>query len=353
MQTIEEPRGRVLSNDEYRAIFEASPDGCLVVDSEGVIRELNPQVEALFGWSREDLLGQPVEMLVPEAQRQAHEHHRRGYAASPHARPMGAGLDLSGRRQDGSRFPVEISLSPWASAEGDARVICSLRDVSERRRLQDFSEGMLQATEDERRRIARELHDDTAQRLATLILRVRVLAEEPEDESRISLLGEIREEIVETVEGVKRIARGLRPPELGDVGLAAALQSHLRGLREGAGFDVDVEVGLVDPFLDSNERLLIYRIVQEALSNVMRHADVRVARLVVDVDDGSVFAEVSDAGKGFDLERSPEEGGGLGLLGMQERATMLGARLTIETAPGEGTKIRIDLKKTEADPRHG
>ncbi len=338
----------MLSAEEYRAIFEASPDGCLVVDSEGVIRDLNPQVEALFGWPREDLLGQSVEMLVPEAQRPAHEHHRRGFTASPHIRPMGAGLDLSGRRQDGSRFPVEISLSPWTSADGDARVICSVRDVSERKRLQDFSEGVLQATEDERRRIARELHDDTAQRLAASILRVHLLAEEPDAESRRSLLREIREEIVETAEGVKRIARGLRPPELGDVGLAAALQSHLRGLREGTGFDVEAEVGLVDPFLGSNERLVIYRVVQEALLNVMRHADVPDARLTLGVDDGSVFAEVSDSGKGFDLEGSADGRGGLGLLGMRERATMIGGRLTIETAPGEGTRIRIDLPKAEA-----
>ena len=143
----------MLSAEEYRAIFEALPDGCLVVDSQGRIRDLNPQAEALFGWSREDLLGQPVEVLVPEAQRPGHEHHRVGYAADSHVRPMGAGLDLSGLRQDGSQFPAEISLSPWTSAAGDARVICCVRDVSERRRLQDFSEGMLRATEDERRRI--------------------------------------------------------------------------------------------------------------------------------------------------------------------------------------------------------
>jgi len=143
----------VLSADEYHAIFEASPDGCLVVDADGVIRDLNPQVEILFGWSREDLIGQPVEMLVPEAQRPGHGHHRSGYVGDPHVRPMGAGLELSGLRRDGSRFPAEISLSPWLSADGDKRVICSVRDVSERKRLQDFSEGMLRATEDERLRI--------------------------------------------------------------------------------------------------------------------------------------------------------------------------------------------------------
>ena len=89
-----------------------------VVDSDGVIRDLNSQVEILFGWPRDDLLGQPVEMLVPEAQRSGHEHHRRGYAAESHVRPMGAGLELSGLRRDGSRFPAEISLSPWTSADG-------------------------------------------------------------------------------------------------------------------------------------------------------------------------------------------------------------------------------------------
>ncbi len=337
----------MLSEDEYRAVFEASPDGCLVVDSEGVIRDLNPQVEALFGWSRDDLLGQSVDMLVPQAQRAGHGHHRSTYAADSHVRPMGAGLDLSGLRRDGSRFPAEISLSPWTSEDGDTRVICSVRDVSERKRLQDFSKGMLRATEDERLRIARELHDDTAQRLATLILRVRVLAEEADAETRGSLVVQIREEIVDTLEGVKRVVRGLRPPELAEVGLAAALQSHLRGLREGAGFDVAAEVGPVDAFLDTSERLLVYRVVQEALSNVMRHADVPVARLVVGVENGSVFAEVSDSGRGFELAHTGEGGAGLGLLGMQERAAMFGARLTIETAPGEGTRVRVQLPTTE------
>jgi PAS domain S-box-containing protein len=213
----------VLSADEYRAIFEASPDGCLVVDSEGVIRDANPQVEALFGWSRGDLLGKPVEMLVPEAQRPGHGHHRSTYVANSHVRPMGAGLDLSGLRRNGSRFPAEISLSPWLAADGETRVICSVRDVSERKRLQDFSEGMLRATEDERLRIARELHDDTAQRLATLILRVRVLAEEVDAQARGTLLGHIRAELGDALEGVQRVARGLRPPELTEVGLAAAL----------------------------------------------------------------------------------------------------------------------------------
>ena len=257
---------------------------------------------------------------------------------------MGIEHDLTGLHRNGLTFPVEVSLSPWESPSGDLRVICSVRDVTERRRLRYFSEGALLATEEERQRIARELHDDTAQRLAALVLRMREVGSEGLGETeRQSLLDDIREDIVEAADGVRRIASGLRPPELSEIGLAAAVGAHVRSLREGTGFQVQVELDHVDPFLDLDERLVIYRVVQEALSNVIRHADVNSARLRVGIEADSVFAEVSDKGKGFVTGESSESGGGLGLLGMRERSALIGARLTIESAPGEGTRIRIDV----------
>ncbi len=334
----------MLSLEEYRVVFETAPDGCVIVDAEGIIRELNPQIESLFGWEQDELIGQAIEVLVPEAQRQAHEEYRTGFSASPRSRPMGIQHDLTGLRKNGSTFPLEVSLSPWKSPSGDLRVICAVRDVTERRRLRYFSKGALLATEEERQRIARELHDDTAQRLATLVLRMREVRDEELGETeRQSLLDDIREDIIEAADGVRRIASGLRPPELGEIGLAAALGAYVRSLREGTGFQIQVELDHVDPFLDLDERLVIYRVVQEALSNVIRHADVNSARLRVGIDADSVFAEVSDKGKGFVTGETSESGGGLGLLGMRERSSLIGARLTIESAPGEGTRIRIDV----------
>jgi PAS domain S-box-containing protein len=236
----------LLSSDEYRAIFEASPDGFLVVGRDGLIRAANPRIEELFGWSADELVGQTVDVLVPEAASGAHASHRARFVGDPHNRPMGVGLDLRGRRQDGSTFPVEISLSPWTDADGELRIICTVRDVSDYRRLQNFSEGALRATEEERQRIARDLHDDTAQRLATLILRVRRLALEPDAEARAALLEDVRAEVVETTEGVKRMARGLRPPEIEELGLALAITAHARSLREGADFPVDTELAAVE-----------------------------------------------------------------------------------------------------------
>jgi len=343
----------VLELGEYRAVFEASPDGCLVVDRTGMIRAANPRVEEMFGWSPTELVGRAVDVLVPDAQRETHAAHRSHFVSDPHNRPMGIGLDLRGQHRNGTSFPVEISLSPWTAGEGDVRVICTVRDVTEYRRLRNFSEGALQATEEERRRIARELHDDTAQRLATLILRVRRLADEPDTLARQHLLEQIRREIVDAAEAVKRMARGLRPPELEELGLVLAVRAHLRSLREGAGFDVGAELDAVDPHLTATQKLAIYRIVQEALSNARRHSGQEEAHVRLTVEDGSVIVEVVDRGRGFLLSRAMDAGGGLGLAGMRERAAMIGGRLAVESVPGKGTRVSVTVPPDRSEMADG
>jgi PAS domain S-box-containing protein len=337
----------VLTADEYRAVFESSPDGVLVICRDGKIRDVNPQVEALFGYAREELLEEFVEMLVPDPFRRAHEAHRNRYARNPHTRPMGVGMELQGRRKDGSLFPIEVSLSPWQTPEG-RRVVCSVRDITERKRMQDFSEGALRASEEERQRIARELHDDTAQRLATLMLRIRILTLESDPAAMKERLEELRDEILETAEGVKRIARGLRPPELEEVGLATAIQAHLRGLREGAGFEVDAELDNVDHLLPMDAKLALYRVLQEALSNVVRHSGADHARVHLGPEGGEVVLTIEDDGRGFVESQVRERGAGLGLVSMQERAVMMGGRVEIDTTPGEGTRIRVQVPATKA-----
>ena len=339
----------LLSLDEYKAIFEASPDGCLVVAADGMIRAANPEVEGLFGWDIDELVGKSVDILIPGSLRAGHRANRARFMSKPHNRPMGVGLDLSGERKDGSTFPVEVSLSPWKQSDGAVSVICSVRDVTAHRRLRTFSEGALRASEEERKRIARELHDDTAQRLVTLMLRVRTLAEQNDDAARLQLFEDVRSEIVEAAESVKRMSRGLRPPEIGEVGLVLALHAHVRSLQEAGGFTVETDMDVVDPFLDVTAKLALYRIVQEALSNVRRHArtDRASVRLVREQDD--IVAEIRDRGQGFVLAEASDDQRGLGLIGMQERATMIGGRLVIDAIPGEGTCVRVSVPATELE----
>lgn len=341
-----------MPHETYRAVFEAAPDGILIVDHEGVVRELNRQAEELFGYEREELLGTEVESLVPEMQREAHRQHRHAYAEDPTSRPMGAGLDLEGRRRDGSTFPVEISLSPMRR-EGRLFVIAAVRDVTRQQRLRDFGLGAVRAAEEERQRIARELHDDVAQRVATLIVRLR-LAERTGDPARRSeLFEELRSEMVECSEAIRRVARGLRPPALEDVGLATALRSHVRQRTEHESLDVEVTADPLEGELDEDRQLVLYRIVQEALTNVIRHADARRARVVLTRRGGEVTAEVIDDGRGFEWPESLHRlDGGLGLLGMQERAHAVGGEVEIESEPGSGTRVRARVPMTSEEARH-
>jgi len=337
----------LLSTEEYKAVFDASPDGCLIVGEDGRIRDVNPRIEELFGWEADDLVGRAVEILIPGGLRESHVGHRERFVGSPHNRPMGVGLDLHGERKDGETFPVEVSLSPWRQPDGEFRVICTVRDVTAYRRLQNFSEGALRASEDERKRIARELHDDTAQRLVTLILRARVLAEERDHAARATLFEDVRSEIIDAANAVKRMSRGLRPPELEELGLVLAVQAHLRSLHQARGFHAVTEFGVVDPHLDMTSKLALYRIVQEALSNAIRHADAEEAVVRIVNEGHAVVVEVRDFGKGFDPSETWDGQRGLGLIGMHERATMIGGRLVIDSVPGQGTRVRVSVPVKE------
>lgn len=340
-----------LTASQARAVFASAPDGILIVDEEGVIRQANSQIAEQFGYEAEELVGQEVEVLVPDRVRDLHVSERREYTGDPRARPMGVGLELFGRRKDGSEFPVEISLSPFHGEDDELRVIAIVRDVTERRRLREFGAGALRAAEEERRRIARELHDDTAQRLATLMIRLRLLERSADEDRRGEILREMREEVLACSESVRRIARGLRPPELEELGVTAAIRSHARGLTENLDLDVQIEAeGAVDT-LSEEARLALYRILQEALSNVVRHAEAETVVVRLGSRDGRVTAEVEDDGVGFDVDRvGPGRGGRLGLVGMEERASLVGGSVEVDSEPGEGTRVRVQIP---ADGSHG
>ena len=343
-RTFTRPR---MTNDEYGAVFRASPDGILVVDEGGRIHDANPMAENLFGYTRAQLVGRSVDALVPEAVRSGHAAHRRQYVAHPRARPMGIGLQLRARRSDDTEFPVEISLSPLKNESG-LFTIATVRDVSERKRLRDFGVAALQASEAERKRIARELHDDTAQRLSALLLRLRVIERQPTDQDVSDHLKGFRDELSACAEGIRRLARGLRPPELEDAGIVVALRAHTRALREGTGFVVELEADAVDDLLDQNSRLVLYRVVQEALSNVARHSGEGSATVTVRRGQANVVVSVVDRGRGFTDSTANSLGGGLGLIGMQERAAAVGGRVSVESNEGQGTRVTVTLPAVPA-----
>ncbi len=213
-----------------------------------------------------------------------------------------------------------------------------------RARLREVAARALGAAEEERKRIARELHDETAQMLAALLIRIRVVKAARDPEKLDALLDDMRTEIGQALEGIRRFARGLRPPALDELGLVPAIEGHVRSLAEISGLHITVEADDVAGELPPEAELATYRIVQEALSNVVRHAhatraDVRVAR-----EAGGLVVTVDDDGRGFDPQRIiSTDGGGLGLFGMNERAGYLGGRVQVTSTPGTGTRVRAEI----------
>jgi two-component system sensor histidine kinase UhpB len=218
--------------------------------------------------------------------------------------------------------------------------------------LQKMSEQVLAAQEDERKRIARELHDETAQALTTLLIRLKILEKARTAADMRGQIDELRELTAQTLEAVRMLAVELRPATLDDLGLLAALEAYTETYR--ARMPIHVTFG-TDGFDDRDGRLppdvelVLYRVVQEALTNVAKHADAEDVDVQLERQPAEVIASITDDGKGFDVEemmRSRERG--LGLFGMQERLALVRGQLNIDSAPGRGTRINARVPLNHA-----
>jgi two-component system sensor histidine kinase UhpB len=213
-------------------------------------------------------------------------------------------------------------------------------------RLRDLAARALAAGEAERKRISQDLHDGIAQTLAALLVQLRLARDIEDGEVRDSLLAETAEQLTASIEELRAIAHGLRPPALDMLGLVAAIESHARTLTGATGLRVEVKGDRIRGLLSSEAELALYRLLQEALSNVVKHADAEHATVRIEPGAGTVVATVTDNGSGFVVEEALARRG-LGLFGMHERASYAGGRVRILSQPGQGTTVRIEFPVRE------
>jgi two-component system, NarL family, sensor histidine kinase DevS len=205
----------------------------------------------------------------------------------------------------------------------------------------DALRRVVRAQEEERRRLARELHDETGQALTSILLGLKGLEDLDDMAALEEGVASLRERVVATLQDVRRLAVELRPAALDDFGLVAALERLTAGFAEQTGMKVELESRLGDDRLPEEVETALYRIVQEGFTNIVKHADAGRVSIVLTQKAGSVSAVIEDDGRGFDPDQAVD--GGIGLIGMRERLALLDGSMTIEAAPGKGTTLVIEV----------
>jgi PAS domain S-box-containing protein len=336
-----------------------------MLDRKGRVESWNAGAERLVGYAAEEVVGRHLSFFdPPDETRQGGPAHILERAAAE-GRAVGEGWS---RRKDGSRFRAEVLVTALRNREG--RLVgysVVTHDVTERRRHAEVRARLLDqvisAREEEQRRIARELHDETGQALTSLLVGLRTLEGAPSLAAAQEQVAELRRVTARTLDEVHRLARGLRPAVLDELGLVPAVDQLALDYVQARGVPVDVSaVGFGPERIPPAVETTVYRVVQEALTNTAKHAGARTASVVLQQRRDVVQAIVSDDGCGFDVEtalRAPAAWTHLGLHGMRERAALLGGTVTIESTPGEGTTIYVRIPVmgatdgTDPDPPRG
>lgn len=327
------------SEHRFRTVVESAASGIILVDGGGRIVYLNQAVEQQLGYTREDLVGEPIERLVPHRFRGAHPALRAQFSGSHEARRMGAGRDLFGLHKDGHEIPVEVGLMPLAGNDGSA-VLVTIVDITGRKRAETdrdaLARRLLDLQESERRALARELHDEVGQLLTGLKLML---------EGRGAMGGpeEMEHLVREALGRVRDVSMNLRPPMLDDLGLLPTLQWLVLHFHGHTGITVGFTHGGLDRRFAQAVETAAFRIAQEGLTNVARHAAVQQAQLDARVIGDRLTIVIHDVGAGFDQSMSSSIGATQGLRGMHERARLLGGELHIASRPGGGTQIRAEI----------
>ena len=465
------------SESTVRALLNSAAQAILAVDTSGTIVMVNRMVETAFGYEPDELLGQSIDLLLPEEFRSRHREHLRDYFANPRNRSMGIGLDLKARRKMGATFPIEVNLShietptgrlgiafvtditkrrhveeerqkfvsladnslefigmcdldfrpfyvnvagmrlvgldnleeacrvkvqdyffpqdqafitneffPRVLRDGHGKVeirfrhfktgeaiwmiynvlnVCDARgstvgwatvsvDITERKRgevalresrqeLRALAGRLINAEEQERKRISRELHDDLNQKIALLSFDTSGLLAMPfssEDDAIREQLFNLQRRIVELSQHVREISHRLHPSILEDLGLTAALNQLCEDFSAREGIQVLFTSEAVPRAIPAEVAACLYRVAQEALHNVLKHARADKVRMSLSADSRGIRLSIQDTGVGFDSEaglRRP----GLGIVSMKERVLLVRGEFSIHSQPGQGTEVRV------------
>lgn len=332
-------RERVKQSLEQLADLKLALDESTIVavtDRRGVITFVNDPFCRISQYSREELLGQDHRIINSG-------YHGKAYMQELWRTISSGNIwrgEIKNRAKDGSFYWVNTTIVPFRDEQGKPYQYLAVRnEVTQLKRaeeeLQRMMTRVMEIQEEERRRFSRELHDGIGQSLFSLLIQMdRLIADQKHAE-----LERLRLDVSSLIEDVRGLAWEIRPSVLDDLGVVPAVRSHIANFAQHYGIKVHFDCDLRKR-LDVHKETAVYRIIQEALANIGKYADVSEAAVSIKETEDGVVATISDRGKGFEADRG---GHGVGLFSMEERARGVGGRLTVESAPGAGTTVTLTV----------
>jgi two-component system sensor histidine kinase DegS len=346
----ESERGMTVSEQKYRYLFENASDAIWVQDVNGLFVDGNRAFEKMSGFKKEELKGVNLaRFLSEESLKLAREIRNKLIKGEEFEQPYEQQFFI----KDGSVKSVKMSTNAIMAGGRISGFEHVARDVTlekqQQESVQAYIRQITRAQEEERKRIARDLHDDVSPDILILIQKLDNLISAPRPKlaaMRESLEG-LRGEAVTALEALRSCAQNLRPRIIDDLGLLAALEWIAEGLEKDQGIHTRVEASGIGE-LTPEAQIVLFRIAQEALNNIRKHAQASLVSINVHGDNNLITMTVTDNGIGFKVPRRFEDSvkaGRLGLMGMYERSGLLNGKLSIKSTPGKGTELTVKLPR--------
>jgi PAS domain S-box-containing protein len=347
-----------VSEFRFRHIIDAALDAVIAMDADGNVTEWNMRAESMFGWTRAEVVGTQLSaLIVPEENREAHRIGMERFLKTGVGPILGERIELSALRRDGTELPVELTVTvlsegdrPTFSAfvrdmtqrhEAEAEIRASLEALqrSERER-RNLVQQLVRASEEERARLAGDVHDDSVQAMTAVGMRLETLKRRLDDHDRVLEVDQLQTTVSDAVSRLRRLLFELRPPALDQHGVAAALRELLDRLDVRSRLDAS---GFEEP--PDELRTILYRVAQESLANVRKHAAASSVTVALESDPTGWRVRVTDDGAGFTPDDDRSDPTHMGLASMRERAEMGAGTCSVTSSPGAGTTVEVFLPR--------
>jgi len=347
------------SEERYRAVAETAIDSIITIDDIGIIVGWNQGATHTFGYGEHEIFGNSISMIIPDNYSNGHSEGFKGIKEGKGLNLIGKTIEMAGKRKNGEIFPIELSLAKWQTAN-DHFFTGIIRDITKRKlvenalqnsqeQLKKFAAHLQSIREEERISLAREIHDELGQILSAIKIDIGLFMQKitrnnvlPTSELLLDEIDNIYKLVDKTIITARKIMSELRPEVLDTIGFVEAVKSFSMEFQQRYHINCTFESDFSKLKINPQQSIALFRICQESLSNVARHAEATEVTIKLQKADNKLIIKIIDNGKGIDDQQKARTDS-YGIIGMRERVFLLEGELCLISHPGEGTTVKIEI----------